>query len=633
MTAVALESILTRSWGIYCDIDLKLIIFSPPKCASTAVFSAIYSAKNPASPLPYRADISHEHLPELCIHQHVRSHLVPELAELKRCFASTEYEKILIVRDPLSRLVSSILSKYLIPEGFFTYELQLEGSPYLNLPFSYTGSQILYETINQIARRLLIRDSLQGVEPSHATPISDLINSDLLVAFDRVVNVSAPEGLSPLEALLKDRFQAIGLPFDGIARINESPIAASIGWLSKDIYQRALKKYKADYELLDLSKPNHPGSHPELTHDQLSSLNLFLGCAYRVNVLYRHIQKLEDSLAHSTEAIQSPEPEPQPDQNPEPLLVKGQAFADSISEPFVWPHFEALKQQLAAGSPEAVLEPLKALRARYAEPAIATVLGDALSRLGRTNEAIACLQADVDAGVDNLWTHYCLGHHLAGQNQLEAAASAFRFCHRLCGWTASEANGYVFTHDYFAGHIPTWQRWFEQIIQQRPIRILEVGSWQGGSTLWLLDQVIAQRGGNITCVDTWEGSSEHTFLGPLGLNLEELFDANIARSGHGQHVQKHQGRSQDVLPQLAGQLFDFIYIDGAHEADLVLQDALNAHPLLAPGGFLVFDDLAYSFADTQQNTIHGINTFLELAGDGYEEIDRGAQLLLKKRVA
>ena len=129
MASVALELILTRSWGIYCDPDLKLIIFSPPKCASTAVFSAIYAAQNQADPYPYLADISHEHLPELCIHHHVRAHLVPELAELKRCFASTDYEKILIVRDPLSRLVSSILSKYLIPDGFFAYELDLEGSP------------------------------------------------------------------------------------------------------------------------------------------------------------------------------------------------------------------------------------------------------------------------------------------------------------------------------------------------------------------------------------------------------------------------------------------------------------------------------------------------------------------------
>jgi len=625
MNSVALESILTRSWGIYCDSDLRLIIFSPPKCASTAVFSAIHAAKNPDNPYPYLANVSHEHLPELCIHQHVRTQLVPDLPQLKRCFASTDYEKILIIRDPLSRLVSSILSKYLIPAGFFAYELQLEDSPALILPSSYSSSEELFGSINQIARRLLIRDSLLGVEPSHATPISDLINADLLVAFDRVINVSSLEGLAPLEALLKERFSTIGFTFDRIARINESPISASIGWLSKDIYERSLKKYKADYELLDLPRPKHPGSHPELTKEQLLSLNLFLGCAYRVNVLYRHIQQLEASPSRSTVSVATPTPK-----RVSPIV---QEVVESSPEPFNWQHFEDLKQQLAEGSPESVLEPLRALRTLYPEPAIATILGDALSQLGRTNEAIACLQVDVDAGVDNLWTHFYLGHHLAHQGQIDASASAFRACHTLCGWPASEANGYVFTHDYFAGHIPVWQRWFDQIIQQRPIHILEVGSWQGGSTLWLLDQVIAERDGNITCVDTWEGSSEHGFLSQLGLNLEELFDANIARSGHGQLVQKHKGRSQDVLPQLVGQLFDFIYIDGAHEADLVLQDALNAHPLLKPGGFLVFNDLAYSFADAQQNTIHGINTFLELAADAYEEIERGAQLLLKRRPA
>jgi predicted O-methyltransferase YrrM len=298
---------------------------------------------------------------------------------------------------------------------------------------------------------------------------------------------------------------------------------------------------------------------------------------------------------------------------------------------FNWLLFEDLRQQLAAGSPEAVIAPLQALRADYREPAIATVLADALAQLGRTGESLACLQADVDAGVDNLWTHYCLGHHFASQGQFNHAAAAFRACHRLCGWPNSEAKGYVFTHDFFAGHIPVWQRWFTETIQQRPIRILEVGSWQGGSTLWLLDQVVAERGGSITCVDTWEGSSEHGFLRTMGLQLEELFDANINRSGHGLHVEKRKGRSQDVLPQLAGRLFDFVYIDGAHEADLVLQDALNGHPLVAPGGFLLFDDLAYSFADAKQNTIHGINTFLELAGEAYDEIDRGAQLLLRRR--
>jgi len=367
MPFIALESILTRSWGIYCDQDLKLIIFSPPKCASTAVFSAIYAAKNSRDPYPYFSDISHEHLPELCIHHYVRSYLVTELPELKRCFVSTDYEKILIIRDPISRLVSSILSKYLIPNGFFAYELDLEGSPPLSLPRSYANAGELGRIINLIARRLLIRDSMQGVEPSHATPISDLINADLLAAFDRVINVSSPEGLTPLEAFLQERFSSLGIAFDRIARINESPISASIGWISPDIYQRALKKYKADYELLDLPRPKHPGSHPDLSTDQLSSLNLFLGCAYRVNVLHRHIELLQSSQSEPIDPVPIASAEPLP-ANPAPQQPNQPPPA-----PFNWQHFEALKQQLASGSPTAVIEPLQALRATYPQPAIATV--------------------------------------------------------------------------------------------------------------------------------------------------------------------------------------------------------------------------------------------------------------------
>ena len=94
-----------------------------------------------------------------------------------------------------------------------------------------------------------------------------------------------------------------------------------------------------------------------------------------------------------------------------------------------------------------MIAPLQALRASYPEPAIATVLADALAQLGRTDEAIACLQADVQAGVDNLCTRYCLGLPLASQGQLNPAAAAFRACHHLGGWPASEAKGYGFTQD------------------------------------------------------------------------------------------------------------------------------------------------------------------------------------------
>ena len=155
-------------------------------------------------------------------------------------------------------------------------------------------------------------------------------------------------------------------------------------------------------------------------------------------------------------------------------------------------------------------------------------------------------------------------------------------------------------------------------------------SWQGGSTLWLLDHVIGPRGGEITCCDTWEGSSEHTFLAPLGLSIEELFDANVARTGLGEHVRKLKGRSQDVLAALPAGSFDFIYIDGAHEAHAVIQDAIHAHRLLIPGGFLLFDDLNYFFADVSQSTATALHFFCNTFASDYHECARGAQLLLQR---
>jgi predicted O-methyltransferase YrrM len=296
-----------------------------------------------------------------------------------------------------------------------------------------------------------------------------------------------------------------------------------------------------------------------------------------------------------------------------------------------WDLFEQLKQQMQTGNPGAVIEPLKALRRDWPEPAIATVLADALTRCGRASEALTCLEADIADGIDNHWTHYCLGHHLATRGKLQDAAACFRRCHALQGWLASEERGYCFSHDYFSGHIADWQGWFENIIHTKPIRILEIGSWQGGSTLWLLDHVIGPRGGRITCVDTWEGSSEHTFLASLGLSLEELFDANVARTGRSDQVQKIKGSSHDVLPSLPASGFDFIYIDGAHEAQAVIQDAIHAHRLLAPGGFLLFDDLNYTFADKNQNTAKAIDFFCITFANEYRECARGSQLLLQKK--
>jgi len=296
-----------------------------------------------------------------------------------------------------------------------------------------------------------------------------------------------------------------------------------------------------------------------------------------------------------------------------------------------WDRFEQLRRRLADGDWETVIAPLQEMRRQWPEPALATVLADAFMRLGRSDEALAVLRTDIEEGIDNYWTHYCLGHQLAGLGKLSDAAVAFRRCHAIQGWTTSEERGYFITHDYFSGHIKNWQEWFNSRIRIAPIRILEIGSWQGASALWLLDNVIAERGGSITCVDCWEGTKEHAFLDQLGFCAETIFEDNINASGRADCIIKIKGRSQDVLPSLPAGSFDFIYIDGAHEADMVIQDAVNAHRLLARGGYILFDDVGYSVGDSRRDTTTAIDFFGSTFAHEYRQWHREAQLLLQRR--
>lgn len=286
---------------------------------------------------------------------------------------------------------------------------------------------------------------------------------------------------------------------------------------------------------------------------------------------------------------------------------------------------------MADGDALGVLEPLRQLRMEWAEPALAAMMAEALSSLGRCEEAIACLQEDITQGVANHWTYYHLGHHLATLWRIEEAAAAFRCCHAMQGWSASQERGYVLSHDYISGHIANWQYWFSKVITTAPIRILEIGSWEGGSTLWLLDHVVGPRGGSLTSIDPWENSPEDMHLQPLGQTAEGLFDANVARTGLGQYVSKVRGRSQDALPMLEPESFDLIYIDGVQEAQGVIQDAIHAHRLLDQGGYLLFDARTQHGTDAAQNKLEAINFFCRTFNTDYRTLHRGEQVLLQRQ--
>ena len=157
---------------------------------------------------------------------------------------------------------------------------------------------------------------------------------------------------------------------------------------------------------------------------------------------------------------------------------------------------------------------------------------------------------------------------------------------------------YKFTNNWFDGNKNTWSQLLNEL---NPVKILEVGSYEGKSTTYFIECLDNQTGIEIHCVDSWEGGIEHKEGGSAESQMAEV----EARFHHNIKIAKniatnkpniviHKGLSSRELPKLIAQgmqqYFDFIYIDGSHQAPDVLLDSVLGFELLRVNGIIAFDD-------------------------------------------
>lgn len=133
-----------------------------------------------------------------------------------------------------------------------------------------------------------------------------------------------------------------------------------------------------------------------------------------------------------------------------------------------------------------------------------------------------------------------------------------------------------YTNDLFSRHIPIWINLFSSF---KPSRAIEIGSYEGRSAEWLLDNIPNIR---LTCIDTWNDTGVASGLSST--NAEEIFDSKVGR-----RVRKIKSESSKALLTLVGP-YDLIYIDGDHTASAVLEDLILSFRLLRSGGMIICDD-------------------------------------------
>ena len=126
----------------------------------------------------------------------------------------------------------------------------------------------------------------------------------------------------------------------------------------------------------------------------------------------------------------------------------------------------------------------------------------------------------------------------------------------------------------------------------KAIHWLEIGSFEGRSTLWTIENMLQHPDSTITCVDPFDIWPMHE--DQPNFNYETTFDHNTAEFAS---LIKHKGKSSSVLPTLKPNSFHGCYIDGSHDKADVLEDAHLIWNLMKPNAIIVFDDYGWGKGD------------------------------------
>lgn len=193
----------------------------------------------------------------------------------------------------------------------------------------------------------------------------------------------------------------------------------------------------------------------------------------------------------------------------------------------------------------------------------------------------------------------------------------------------SKSNTYDFTKDWFSNNIPRWEKHLKKLIQQgktTPLNALELGSFEGRSAIWTLENILVHADSHITCIDSYRtGTKRQQSLS------QQRFKKNT--EAFGKKVQLIVSDTRDALksPSLLKKQFDLIYIDASRHSKNVLEDAILALPLLKVGGYMVFDDYTSSKDHDYVCPKKGIDAFLDIFHDDLKVENTSWQVILRKK--
>lgn len=140
---------------------------------------------------------------------------------------------------------------------------------------------------------------------------------------------------------------------------------------------------------------------------------------------------------------------------------------------------------------------------------------------------------------------------------------------------------------------------------------LEVGCYEGLSSFYVLSEY---KSVNAFFLDIWDMPNPNSkTLSPNFDLIEKAFDQNLS----GFDFKKMKNDSVISMRKLLKENvhFDFIYIDGSHNGEDILSDAIEAFKILKVNGLMFFDDFLQHDDNRILQSYVGIDKFLSLYSD------------------
>jgi len=186
-------------------------------------------------------------------------------------------------------------------------------------------------------------------------------------------------------------------------------------------------------------------------------------------------------------------------------------------------------------------------------------------------------------------------------------------------------NNYKYSQSWFlVSEINNWL--FHFLDKSKENRMLEIGCFEGLSSVFFADNFLDNPNSSLTCVDpflTIDTNDHKVFL----QNNEEMnFDFNISICKNSDRISINKITS-DIFFENNKQTYNFIYIDGCHQPDFIKRDMENSFSILEKNGIMWMDDYRGGDGNQIKNTM---DNFLEKYRGQYELIHTGYQLAIRK---